>query len=75
MCKVNRVISLVCLQDGLFIVYGTVVGLLQDDPWWYFACKCHKAVTFDDGLYFCPGCCKHVMDVSARCCSCDLKYE
>ncbi|XP_057419428.1 replication protein A 70 kDa DNA-binding subunit C-like [Lotus japonicus] len=53
-------------EDGLFIVYGTVVGLLQDDPWWYFACKCHKAVTFDDGLYFCPGCCKHVMDVSAR---------
>ncbi|XP_057444947.1 replication protein A 70 kDa DNA-binding subunit C-like [Lotus japonicus] len=53
-------------EDGCFIVLAKVVGLLQDDQWWYFACKCHKAVTYDDGLYYCGGCFKHVMDVIPR---------
>ncbi|XP_057437330.1 uncharacterized protein LOC130729560 isoform X2 [Lotus japonicus] len=53
-------------EDGLFIVLGKVVGLLQDDLWWYFACKCHRAVTYDDGIYYCAGCFKHVMDVIPR---------
>ncbi|TKY65794.1 hypothetical protein E2542_SST08656 [Spatholobus suberectus] len=29
-------------EDGFFIVLGTIVSVLNDDQWWYVACKCHK---------------------------------
>ncbi|XP_057440670.1 replication protein A 70 kDa DNA-binding subunit C-like [Lotus japonicus] len=54
------------IEDGISIVLGKVVSLLQDDQWWYFACKCHKGVAYDDGLYYCGACMKHVIDVIPR---------
>ncbi|TKY49232.1 Replication protein A 70 kDa DNA-binding subunit E [Spatholobus suberectus] len=38
--------------------------VIKGDTWWYMACKCHKAVAPDGGLYYCPGCDSHVIDVT-----------
>ena len=29
-------------EEGTFVVYGTVTGLVEEDEYWYPACKCHK---------------------------------
>ncbi|TKY71974.1 hypothetical protein E2542_SST00708 [Spatholobus suberectus] len=28
--------------------------------------RCHRIVSLDDGLYYCPGCCTYVLDVTPR---------
>ncbi|KAK2409929.1 replication protein A 70 kDa DNA-binding subunit B [Trifolium repens] len=53
-------------EDGLFTVYGAVSGIVQDQEWWYPACKCHRSVVPDSGAYFCNGCGKHVFQIVPR---------
>jgi hypothetical protein len=53
-------------EDGLFTVYGAVSGIVQDQEWWYPACKCHRSVVPDSGAYFCNGCAKHVFQIVPR---------
>ncbi|KAK2397209.1 replication protein A 70 kDa DNA-binding subunit C [Trifolium repens] len=50
-------------EDGVFTVYGVVSGIVQEQEWWYPACKCHKSVVPDSGAYFCNGCGKHVFQI------------
>ncbi|KAK2402024.1 replication protein A 70 kDa DNA-binding subunit E [Trifolium repens] len=30
--------------DGVFVVCGEVAGIVDEQEWWYLACKCHKGV-------------------------------
>ncbi|KAJ1377589.1 hypothetical protein SESBI_48730 [Sesbania bispinosa] len=55
-------------EDGLFICLASVGGIVKNDMWWYNACKCHKAVTYDDdtNTYYCVGCEVNVSDVTPR---------
>ncbi|TKY51296.1 hypothetical protein E2542_SST22806 [Spatholobus suberectus] len=52
------------IRDGIFIVLASVAVVIKGDTWWYMACKCHGAVAPDGGLYYCPGCDSHVIDVT-----------
>ncbi|KAJ1393804.1 hypothetical protein SESBI_34688 [Sesbania bispinosa] len=44
-------------HEGNFIVLGTIAAVQKDDQWWYYDCRCMKAVNEDGGEYFCPACC------------------
>ncbi|KAJ1394819.1 Nucleic acid-binding, OB-fold [Sesbania bispinosa] len=53
-------------EEGTFIVNATIVSVLRDEQWWCGACKCHKDVTPDGGLYYSPNCSTHVVEVIPR---------
>ncbi|KAJ1412838.1 hypothetical protein SESBI_19984 [Sesbania bispinosa] len=53
-------------EEGTFIVLATIIAVLTEEQWRYGACKCHKAVTLDGGLYYCSNCCTHVCEVTPR---------
>jgi hypothetical protein len=53
-------------EEGMFVVYGVVSGIVQGEDWWYPACKCHKAVLPDSGAYYCNGCSRHVFQCIPR---------
>ncbi|KAJ1377202.1 hypothetical protein SESBI_49122, partial [Sesbania bispinosa] len=55
-------------EDGSFICLASVGEIVKNDMWWYNACKCHKAVTYDDdtNTYYCAGCEVNVSDVTPR---------
>ncbi|KAJ1391441.1 hypothetical protein SESBI_36682 [Sesbania bispinosa] len=53
-------------EEGIFIVDATIVSVMNQEQWWYGACKCHKAVTPDSGLYYCSNCSTHVVEVTPR---------
>ena len=53
-------------EDGTFIVFAIVDGLVDGHKWWYPACKCHRSVTLDYGAYYCKGCVKHAFHVAPR---------
>ncbi|KAK7282736.1 hypothetical protein RIF29_11752 [Crotalaria pallida] len=54
-------------EEGVFVVFATIAHVSHDDNWWYPACKCHKSVTADNGMYYCSACRKHVFSVVPRC--------
>ncbi|KAK2373696.1 putative WRKY transcription factor [Trifolium repens] len=43
-----------------------VVGIVDEQEWWYPTCKCDKGVVPDSGTYFCNACGKHVFQVVPR---------
>lgn len=54
-------------DDGTFVVFATIEGLVEGEDWWYPACRCHRGVTADSGAYYCKGCVKHVFHMVPRC--------
>ncbi|WJX24087.1 hypothetical protein P8452_13236 [Trifolium repens] len=54
------------VDDGTFIVAATIVGLVDEENWWYAACKCHKSVPSDSDAYYCSRCDKHVFQMIYR---------
>ncbi|KAJ1421232.1 hypothetical protein SESBI_13817 [Sesbania bispinosa] len=53
-------------EDGCFIILGTVDEVMQESLWWYMACKCMKAVSYDDGVPYCEDCDLYVPDCTPR---------
>ncbi|KAK7287578.1 hypothetical protein RIF29_00859 [Crotalaria pallida] len=53
-------------EDAVVIVLGTINEIVDDGQWWYPACKCHKAVIADNGVYYCHTCLRHVFNVTPR---------
>lgn len=53
-------------EDGVFVVYATIGGLVENEDWWYPACKCHRSVYADSGAFYCNGCAKHVFQMIPR---------
>jgi hypothetical protein len=62
--NVSEVVNMA--EDGVFAVFGEVVGIVDGQDWWYPACKCHKAVVADSGTYYCSICARHVFQVVPR---------
>ncbi|XP_057444301.1 uncharacterized protein LOC130736492 [Lotus japonicus] len=54
------------IEDGDFVVRAKIVTLLEDDSWWYLACKCSRAVMNDNGHYYCSDCFRLVNYVAPR---------
>jgi len=54
------------LEEGVFVVCGIIVGLVDGCDFSYLACKSHWKVIPDSGSYYCNNCCKHVYQVLPR---------
>ncbi|KAJ1405812.1 hypothetical protein SESBI_25576 [Sesbania bispinosa] len=54
------------LEDGTYIVHGTITEIFQDESWWYLACSCMRAVDFSQGFPYCDGCKCEVFDMTLR---------
>ncbi|XP_057453440.1 uncharacterized protein LOC130745283 [Lotus japonicus] len=53
-------------EHGLFIVLAKIQSLHDGEKWWYASCRCRKAVTIEECLYYCSSCCTHVTEVTPR---------
>jgi replication factor A1 len=54
------------VEDGIYVVSAVVGGLVDDEEWWYPACRCQRSVTADSGAYYCKLCVKHVFKMVPR---------
>ncbi|CAJ2657473.1 unnamed protein product [Trifolium pratense] len=63
----TSIVKLVGMEvDGVYIVGGVVVGLVDPEDWWYPSCTCHRSVSADSGAYYCKHCVKHVFKMVPR---------
>ncbi|XP_057739571.1 uncharacterized protein LOC130956541 isoform X2 [Arachis stenosperma] len=53
-------------QEGSFIIFGTIQGIVEDGGWWYSACVCGKGIYPQNGVYYCDFCLKHITNVTPR---------
>ncbi|XP_052110373.1 replication protein A 70 kDa DNA-binding subunit C [Arachis duranensis] len=53
-------------QEGSFIIFGTIQGIVEDGGWWYSACVCGKGIYPQNGAYYCDFCLKHITNVTPR---------
>ncbi|XP_057755365.1 replication protein A 70 kDa DNA-binding subunit C-like [Arachis stenosperma] len=53
-------------QEGSFIIFGTIQGIVEDEGWWYSACVCGKGIYPQNGVYYCDFCLKHITNVTPR---------
>ncbi|KAJ1390338.1 hypothetical protein SESBI_37553 [Sesbania bispinosa] len=54
------------LEDGTYIVLGTITEVFQEDDWWYIACSCMRAVDFSQGFPYCNDCKREVFEMPTR---------
>ncbi|KAJ1426332.1 hypothetical protein SESBI_10350 [Sesbania bispinosa] len=54
------------LEEGYFIILGSVTEVVEDFKWWYMACSCMKAVCYVQGVPFCKDFQKNVYDMTPR---------
>ncbi|XP_052115289.1 uncharacterized protein LOC107480592 isoform X2 [Arachis duranensis] len=53
-------------EEGSFIIFGTIQGIVEDGDWWYSACVCEKGIYPQNGAYYCDFCLKHITNVTPR---------
>ncbi|XP_057417149.1 uncharacterized protein LOC130711499 [Lotus japonicus] len=53
-------------EEGLFVVLATFSQLVDGEKWWYSSCRCRRAVTIEDGMFYCSACSTAVLDVTPR---------
>ncbi|RYQ92219.1 hypothetical protein Ahy_B09g098398 [Arachis hypogaea] len=53
-------------EEGSFIIFGTIQGIVEDGGWWYSACVCEKGIYPQNGAYYCDFCLKHITNVTPR---------
>ncbi|RYR73995.1 hypothetical protein Ahy_A02g008594 [Arachis hypogaea] len=53
-------------QEGSFIIFGAIQGIVEDGGWWYSACVCGKGIHPQNGAYYCDFCLKHITNVTPR---------
>ncbi|RYR62729.1 hypothetical protein Ahy_A04g020457 [Arachis hypogaea] len=53
-------------EEGSFITFGTIQGIIEDGGWWYSACVCGKGIYPQNGAYYCDFCLKHITNVTPR---------
>ncbi|QHO58728.1 Replication protein A 70 kDa DNA-binding subunit C [Arachis hypogaea] len=53
-------------EEGSFIIFGTIQGIVEDGGWWYSACVCGKGIYPQNGAYYCDFCLKHITNVTPR---------
>ncbi|KAL4316742.1 hypothetical protein AHAS_Ahas15G0315500 [Arachis hypogaea] len=53
-------------EEGSFIIFGIIQGIVEDGGWWYSACVCGKGIYPQNGAYYCDFCLKHITNVTLR---------
>ncbi|RYQ83391.1 hypothetical protein Ahy_B10g102058 [Arachis hypogaea] len=53
-------------EEGSFIIFGTIQGIVEDGGWWYSACVCGKGIYHQNGAYYYDFCLKHITNVTPR---------
>ncbi|KAL4381449.1 hypothetical protein AHAS_Ahas04G0134600 [Arachis hypogaea] len=53
-------------QQGSFIIFGTIRGIVEDGGWWDSACVYGKGIYPQNGAYYCDFCLKHITNVTPR---------
>ncbi|QHO53262.1 uncharacterized protein DS421_2g46360 [Arachis hypogaea] len=53
-------------EEGSFIIFGTIRGIVKDGSWWYSACVCEKGIYPQNRAYYCDFCVKHITNVTLR---------
>ncbi|XP_057755333.1 uncharacterized protein LOC130974471 [Arachis stenosperma] len=53
-------------QEGSFIIFGAIQGIVEDGGWWYSASVCGKGIYPQNGAYYCDFCLKHITNVTPR---------
>ncbi|KAL4355649.1 hypothetical protein AHAS_Ahas09G0007800 [Arachis hypogaea] len=53
-------------EEGSFIIFGTIKGIIEDGSWQYSACMCEKGIYPQNGAYYCDFCVKHITNVTPR---------
>ncbi|XP_072071781.1 replication protein A 70 kDa DNA-binding subunit C-like [Arachis hypogaea] len=53
-------------EEGSFIIFGTIQGIVEDGGWWYSACVCGNGIYPQNGAYYCDFCLKHITNVTPR---------
>ncbi|QHO06288.1 uncharacterized protein DS421_14g453410 [Arachis hypogaea] len=53
-------------EEGSFIIFGIIRGIVEDGSWWYSACVCGKGIYPQNGAYYCDFCVKHITNVTPR---------
>ncbi|QHN76784.1 Replication factor-A carboxy-terminal domain protein [Arachis hypogaea] len=53
-------------EEGSFIIFGTIRGIVEDGGWWYSACVCGKGIYPQNGAYYCDFCLNHITNVTPR---------
>ncbi|QHO30615.1 Replication protein A 70 kDa DNA-binding subunit C [Arachis hypogaea] len=67
--RLTRKCTIEELQDnneGSFIIFGTIQGIVEDGGWWYSACVCGKGIYPQNDAYYCDFCLKHITNVTPR---------
>ncbi|KAJ1421435.1 Nucleic acid-binding, OB-fold [Sesbania bispinosa] len=54
------------VQEGSFIIIGTIMEVVHDGQWWYMACSCMRAINYGRGMPFCDECKTIVYDLTPR---------
>ncbi|KAJ1388558.1 Nucleic acid-binding, OB-fold [Sesbania bispinosa] len=44
------------VEKGSFVVLGTITKIIEDTSWWYMACTCMKAISYDPGFPYYDDC-------------------
>ncbi|KAJ1429244.1 hypothetical protein SESBI_08600 [Sesbania bispinosa] len=44
------------VEEGSFVVLGTITEIIEDTSWWYMACTCMKAISYDSGFPYYDDC-------------------
>ncbi|PNX58530.1 replication factor A protein, partial [Trifolium pratense] len=55
-----------CEEDVVYVVFGTIKHIVNNDNWYYTTCACNKSVYPDSGMFFYEKCNKHVKNVTPR---------
>ncbi|XP_020965115.1 replication protein A 70 kDa DNA-binding subunit C-like [Arachis ipaensis] len=53
-------------QEGSFIIFSAIQGIVEDGGWWYSAYVCGKGIYPQNGAYYCDFCLKHITNVTPR---------
>ncbi|KAJ1395665.1 hypothetical protein SESBI_33227 [Sesbania bispinosa] len=53
-------------QLGSFVVLGTITEIVEETSWWYMACTCMKAVSYDPGFPYCDDCKTVLFELTPR---------
>jgi hypothetical protein len=44
------------VDDGIFVLCGTIVDVIKGEDWWLATCQCHRTLRRSSGSFFCHSC-------------------
>ncbi|KAJ1383837.1 hypothetical protein SESBI_43046, partial [Sesbania bispinosa] len=52
--------------EGSFVVLGTIIEIIQESSWWYMACTCMRAASYEPGFPYCDDCKTVLFELTPR---------